>query len=251
MVAVSDACRQNRELDNSDTSLAFYDTVSDFAGRSRRPRVEPRPTQRIRRSDRTRAAILDAALEFLWTRPFRDLTVASLMASTNVSRSAFYQYFDDMHGVMSVLLNASQEEIFVACGPWLSGVGDPVALIQETLAGLIRVCHRRGPIFRAFSDAATTDERFENDWSKFLVGFDDAACERIEADQEQGLIPEFEARPVAIALNRMDAHAIIHAFGRRPRGRPEPVREALARVWISTLYGAEWIASESSTLVRT
>ena len=213
--------------------------------------MEPQPSQKISRSDRTRAAIMDAALESLWTRPFRDLTVASLMASTDVSRSAFYQYFDDVHGVLSDLLHASQEEIFFACSPWLSGVGDPVALIRETLAGLIRVCYRRGPIFRAFSDAATTAERFENDWSKFLVGFDDAACERIEADQEQGLIPEFEARPVAIALNRMDAHAIIQAFGQRPRSRPEPVLEALARIWISTLYGSEWVGAGSSDLVRT
>jgi hypothetical protein len=30
MVVVSDACRQNRKLDGSDASLAFYDAVSDF-----------------------------------------------------------------------------------------------------------------------------------------------------------------------------------------------------------------------------
>lgn len=251
MAADPDACRQKQELDTADTMSVLYDALSEFSRRARRPRVKPQPTHKVRRSDRTRAAILDAALEFLWTRPFRDLTVASLMASTDVSRSAFYQYFDDMHGVMSVLLNASQEEIFVAVDPWLSGVGDPVALLQETLAGLIRVCYQRGPIFRAFSDAAATDERFENDWSEFLGGFDDAACVRIEIDQEQGLIPKCEARPVAIALNRMDAAAIIKAFGRRPRGRPEPVLEALARIWISTLYGSEWLESGSSTLIRT
>ena len=53
--------------------------------------VSPQPSAKIVKSDRTRAAILNAALDFLWTHPFRDMTVASLMESTGVSRSAFYQ----------------------------------------------------------------------------------------------------------------------------------------------------------------
>ena len=62
--------------------------------------VEPQPVPRIGKSERTRAAILNAALDFLWSHPFRDMTVASLMTSTGVSRSAFYQYFNDLHEVM-------------------------------------------------------------------------------------------------------------------------------------------------------
>ena len=65
------------------------------------------------------------------------------------------------------------------------------------------------------------------------------------------LIPDFDARPVAIVLNRLDTYTLIEAFGRRPRRQPEPVREALARVWISTLCGSEWLGKEASNLVRT
>jgi len=214
-------------------------------------RVSPQATLAIRKSERTRAAILNAALDFVWSHPFRDMTVGSLMASTDVSRSAFYQYFNDLREVMKTLLDMLQDEIFVAAKPWLVSTGDPVALMQESLAGLARVSHERGPFLRAVTDAATTDERIEKDWRRFLEGFDDAATARIEADQAQGLIADFEARPVAIALNRLDAYALIQAFGQHPRSRPEPVREALARIWISTLYGAEWVEKESSDLVRT
>jgi len=212
--------------------------------------VSPQPVPRIVKSDRTRAAILNAALDFLWSRPFREMTVTSLMSSTNLSRSAFYQYFSDLHEVMDALLNLIQEEIFAAAAPWVSGVGDPVALIRESLAGLIRVGYQRGPFLRAITDAAASDKRVEETWKQFLGGFDDAASGRIEADQKQGLIPVFDARPVAFALNRLDAYTLIHAFGQRPRSRPEPVREALARVWISTLYGAEWVGKRASNLIR-
>ena len=42
--------------------------------------------------------------------------------------------------------------------------------------------------------------------------------------------------PVATALNPLDVGLLIHAFGRRPRGAPELIEDALIRVWTSTLY---------------
>jgi AcrR family transcriptional regulator len=213
-------------------------------------RAIPQPTSKILKSDRTRAAILNAALEFIWSRPFRDLTVNSLMASTDLSRSAFYQYFQDIHEMMETLLHMLAEEIFASANHWIEGVGDPVALLNETFEGLTQTCYRHGPFLRAVSDAATTDERFEKDWVQFLCEFDDAGITRIEADQAQGLIAAFEARPVAFSLNRLNAYTFINAFGERPRSKPKPIQDALARVWISTLYGAEWVEKGSSSLVR-
>jgi len=213
--------------------------------------VAPKPASRITKSDRTRAAILNAALEFIWSRPFREMTVNSLMTSTGLSRSAFYQYFDDIHKLMETLLQMLAEEIFTSSNVWLDGVGDPVALLNETFEGLTQTCYRHGPFLRAMSDAATTDERFEKDWVQFLCAFDEAGITRIEADQAQRLIAAFDARPVAFSLNRLNAYTFIEAFGQRPRSKPKPIKDALARIWVSTLYGSEWLGKESSNLVRT
>jgi AcrR family transcriptional regulator len=207
--------------------------------------------QKINKAERTRVEILNAALDFIWSQPFRDMTVSSLMAATGVSRSTFYRYFSDLHDVMTALLDMVQEEIFVAVELWIAGVGDPVAMMHETMDGLVRVCYERGPFIRAMSDAATADERFDKAWRQFLGRFDQAACDRMKADQEQGLIPDFDVQTVAFALNRLDAATLIDAFGQHPRMDPEPVREALARIWISTLYGTEWLESGSSKLNRT
>lgn len=212
--------------------------------------VSPQPSLKIGKSERTRAAILNAALDFIWTHPFRDMTVNSLMARTGVGRSAFYQYFKDLHEVMEALLDVLQTDIFEAAQPWIVGVGDPVALVHESLTGVVRVCYTRGPLLRAIADAATFDERFEKNWNQFLGGFDNASCDRIEADQKQGLIPAFDARPVAIALTRLDAHTILEAFGRHPRKKPEPILDALFRIRASTLYGNEWGGKKASNLVR-
>jgi AcrR family transcriptional regulator len=213
-------------------------------------RMSPQPTLKIGKAERTRATILNAALDLIWSNPFRDMTVSSLMASTGVSRSAFYQYFNDLHELMETLLDMLQQEIFEVAKPWLEGVGDPVTLLRETVAGLVHVCYQRGPFLRAITDAAVTDPHLENAWLQFLAGFDSAATARIEADQKQALIPDFEARPVAFALNRLNAYTLLQAFGQHPRKQPEPVREVLAQIWISTLYGSEWFGNESSDLVR-
>ena len=60
------------------------------------------------------------------------------------------------------------------------------------------------------------------------------------------MIEPFDARPVAMALNRMNAYLIIHHFGRRPRGNQKSVRDAILRVWISTLYGDKELANSLS-----
>jgi AcrR family transcriptional regulator len=192
--------------------------------------------QEMRKSDRTRKAILDGALELLWSRPFRDLTVADLMEVTGTSRSAFYRYFADLYALMETLLLGLEEDIFEVASPWFSGEGNPVDTLRESLSGLVRVCYEQGPILRAVSDASTIDERLENAWSAFLNQFDDAVTANIEAQQAEGLIQPFSARPVAVALNRMDAYMFVNAFGRHPRHNPELVLEAVTRIWISTLY---------------
>jgi AcrR family transcriptional regulator len=213
--------------------------------------VRPQPTLKVTKSEITRTKILNAALDFIWSHPFRDMTVSSLMTPTGVGRSSFYQYFKDLHQVMGTLLNILQGEIYDVAEPWIVGVGDPVALLSESFTGIVNLLHQRGPIVRAVADAAPSDKRLEIAWVQFLGGFDDAACSRIEADQKQGLIPKFNAHSVAIALTRLNAFTLIEAFGQHPRSQTEPVRKALVRIWVSTLYGAEWLAEESSDLIRT
>ena len=215
------------------------------------PILSPQLLLKTGRAERTRTAILNAALDFVWVHPFHEMTVSSLMASTGVSRAAFYQYFNDLYELMETMLELLQDEIFVAAAPWITGAGDPVSLMYEALDGLVRVCYERGPFLKAISDSAASDKRFENAWGKFLGGFDDAGCARIKADQEQGLIPDFDPYSVMFALNRLNAYTIIDAFGQHPRKEPEPIREALARIWVSSLYGAEYIGTGSSNLVRT
>ncbi|MCK4509924.1 MAG: TetR/AcrR family transcriptional regulator, partial [Desulfuromonadales bacterium] len=142
-------------------------------------------------------------MEFLWVRPFREMTVAELMSITGISRSAFYQYFNDLHELMETLLQEVAEATFAAAEPWFSDEGEHTELLKQTLSELVDVGHERGPILRAVVEASTSDARLERAWAGFLKQFDDAVCEQIEKHQDTGLIPEFDAHPVTVALNRL------------------------------------------------
>jgi AcrR family transcriptional regulator len=230
--------------------MSLYFDIMSLEKSAKRPVFKPVPVAKIGRAELTRAAILDAAFEFLWSRPFRDMTVDALMETIPISRPAFYKHFDDIHGLMAALLARLESEILEGASPWLSDDGDPVALLYESLSAEARICYRYGPFLKAVSDATGTSARLEDEWNWFLDRFDEAASERIVADQELGLIEEFDPGPVATALNRVDAAMYVREFGCRPRSRPEPVVDAITRVWISSLYGHQWATSRTSTLYR-
>lgn len=196
----------------------------------------PKSVATSRKSDRTREAILSAALEFLWTHRFRDLTVGVLMEETGLSRSAFYKYFDDAYDLIDTLLRTLVTDIFRETSPWFAGDGDPLELLRESLANLVRIACARGPILRAVSDAAISDQRLEKVWNQALVDFDQAIAARIRQQQKAGWIPRFDPMPVAMALNRMNVAMLVDAFGRRPKKPQKPVAEALFRIWSSALY---------------
>lgn len=212
--------------------------------------VAPDPKLVIGQSERTRAEILNAAFRFLWSRPFRIMTVDDLMKQTSISRPSFYNYFTDTCDLVESLLATLESEILTGTSSWLCDDGDPVALLHESLAAEVQTCYRCGPFLKAVTDAAGGNANLEAAWYEMLERFDNAVFERIVKDQELGLIESFDPRPVATTLNQVNASMYVRLFGTRPRGRPGPVLEAVSRLWISTLYGSQWAISGTSGLYR-
>ena len=179
---------------------------------------------------------MDSAVRFFWKRPFRDLTVAELMAGTSLSRPAFYQYFADLHELIKSLLLDVEVDLLKTTNPWISGEGEPIAALRKSLRGVVQACVEHGPILRAVAEAAPLDKRLERVWTAFSGRWDDAVEARIKAQQRDGLIPRMDARRVAHALNALDAAVLIAEFGRRPQGDPRAALNTLHRIWVGTLY---------------
>ena len=183
--------------------------------------------------------IRQRAVRFLWEHPFREMTVAKLMAGTELSRPAFYQYFDDLHGLIELLLEEVEAVMRQMANPWISGVGEPISALRVSLRGVVQTCVQHGPIIRAVAEAAPLDERLEQAWVGFMGRWNNAVKTRIEAHQRDGLIARsLDARRTANALNALDAAVLISEFGRKPQGDADAVLKTLHRIWVGTLYGS-------------
>ena len=197
-------------------------------------------TNRSRRhlADEAQQLIRQSAVRFLWEHPFRDLTVAKLMAGTELSRPAFYQYFGDLHGLIESLLREVEAMMHQTADPWISGEGEPINALRVSLGGVVRTCVKHGPIIRAVAESAPLDERLEQAWSGFMGRWDKAVAARIQAQQQDGLVTRtLDPQRTANALNALDASVLISKFGRRPQGDPEAVLETLHGIWVGALYG--------------
>ena len=210
----------------------------------------PAPNRALRKSERTRQAIFDAAIEFLRTHPFRDMTVNRLMAATTLSRPTFYQYFKDLHELMEALLADLETDVLRAAALWQVTGGDRITALRAALKEVVDVSYRSGPLMRAVSDAAPQDHRLEIAWKNFLGHLDSLVADQIEREQAMGLIAPFDAMPVAVSLNRMDVLTFITRFGQRPRAEPGPVLDAITRIWTSTLYAGAGTAAQAAAETR-
>ena len=198
------------------------------------PDQEPR--SRRQTPDEARAKITRCAVEFLGEYPFRDLTVARLMSATSLSRPSFYQYFTDIHDLILTLLNEVEAAMHATANPWIQGEGDPVEALWESLGGVVRTAAANGRLLRAVSEAAPLDDRLEAAWDAFMGRWHEAVEARIRAQQDAGLVPPFNARLMAVALNSLDASILISVFGRSPQGTPEQVVATLHHIWVGALY---------------
>lgn len=189
------------------------------------------------KSELTRQRILDCALDFLGSNPFRKLSITTLMESTGITRPAFYHYFADLHELMEALLLELQEELQAGANDWFTAGG--VGNLADALSEVVSICYRRGPILRAVVEAAPMDERLEGAWLAFVQGFDAQVAAGIANEQRSGTALQCNAQTMATVLNQMNIATFVRHFGQKPRRRKQEVVDTLLQVWLCTVYGEE------------
>jgi AcrR family transcriptional regulator len=210
---------------------------------SRRPlRTSPaharRPRRRRRRPEEAEAEILDAAEKLLRKLPFRDLTVDQVMAHTGLSRPSFYQYFRDLHHLVTRLVQDVGRELFPASNRWFKGKGDPITDLREAYDGIVQVWLKHGPVLRAVSDAATHDRALEQAYRGLMDGFIRSTVARINAEARRGrLLRPLDAAGTGAALIWMGERYLNEKLGRFPQENPQRVVDTLVAIWERVLYG--------------
>jgi AcrR family transcriptional regulator len=202
-------------------------TQSAAAAR-RRPRHDPLESER---------EILAAAEQLLRERPFREITVADIMARTGLKRPAFYVHFSDRYELVLRVVEQIGTELFEMADRWLRGT-DPRADLGPAMEGVASVYAAHGAALRALADAATSDARVEASYRALVQAFIEATATRIADEQAAGAIdPRLDAAETARALVWLNERYFSEALGEP--GREDPARAAaiVVRIWLATLYG--------------
>jgi AcrR family transcriptional regulator len=193
---------------------------------AQRPRRRQAPEE-------TRRQILDAAIEFLRERSFRELNVDALMARTGHSRTLFYRHFDDIPALMLALIDDVGAELVSMAQQWSQSdrVGPDEARLR--LTGFVEFHTRNRALVRAVVEAAHHDDAVEQAYEGMVEGFIQLTAWSIEARVSAGELAPLDCPEIARALIRM-ANGYLADPGRTDD--PERALETIWMIWTRTLF---------------
>lgn len=190
-----------------------------------------------RTPEEARREILEAAQEFLAEEGLSGLNVSSLMNRTDLGRSSFYVYFDDVQELVRALLDGLVEELWRPAHNWLEGEGDPRTEIRRALKGVVAVWEEHGPVLRAIAEAALVERDVGEAYrEKVLNRFIDAVEQRLETELAAGNVGELPTGETATALILLNERYLMEKLGRPPFADSDQVLQTLDLIWSRTLY---------------
>jgi AcrR family transcriptional regulator len=197
----------------------------------------------FRHGDRVERAILDTATELLAQRPLASIRISELARGAGISRSAFYFYFESREAVLRELVERISDELYDASEVFLlrrSGE-TPDAAVRRALAGLLAVWRRHGAVLRAIVHASDEDAQLREFWAAVARRFVRATAELVQREREVGnaLPGPPPAAALAGVLVAMNDRAFHEASLRRGGRSDRALLDALAAVWLRSIYGTE------------
>ena len=198
-----------------------------------------KPRRIRRRPHDARREILDAAEVLLAERPFLELSVDDLMASTSMTRSSFYHYFRSLDEVAIALMRRVQGEMMEATAPWLrvDYEGDPAVGLERGIRASAEVFARHGVVLSAIHEASFRYEAVQREWRDgVLEDWIGAVAAQVRAQRDRGLTRVADAEEIARALLLMNTAVLVERLGKQPPDQPDAVADTLAEIWIGALF---------------
>ncbi|WP_158883331.1 TetR/AcrR family transcriptional regulator [Amycolatopsis anabasis] len=195
--------------------------------------------RRPNRGDQRRKALLRALDQLLCEGSLASINVRDISRKADVTRSAFYFYFENKAIAVAALCNEMYQEAFTASENLLSGDGTPAERIGRTIAGLFEAWAKHRHVFRAMLDARDADETVRELWDRDRESFIPQIATMIEGERAAGRAPDGpDARLLATILLELNDRALERLSRGGPSTAPvDQLREALVTVWLRTLYG--------------
>ncbi|GAC49519.1 TetR/AcrR family transcriptional regulator [Gordonia aichiensis] len=145
----------------------------------------------VKRRTRSRARILESVETVLESGVrYADVPVERILTSANVSRSTFYQWFDDKGD----LIENAAEPFFTAFWAvsdtwWMRTQPLGPDDLADIITRMFELGRKHGPVWRAFLETVDVDSRLRAEFDGFLKVYTAKMAERLRRDQQEGLAP--------------------------------------------------------------
>jgi AcrR family transcriptional regulator len=198
---------------------------------SRRPEAPTEKRQAIE------VAVLQAMEDLLGEgATYATLSVERIARRAGISRTAFYFYFADKRELLMRLATKLSDDLYHEADAWWSGAGEGPEQLTTALAKIAALYRAHGPLVRAIVELSTYDELVGPFWQALVGRFVDASAGRIASELEAGrTAPRPEA--TAFALVWMTERTLHQMLVQEDGDRDDELVEALAGVWVATVYG--------------
>ena len=190
------------------------------------------------RGDERRAALLRSLDDQLRDRRFDAINVADISRQAGVTRSAFYFYFENKAVAVAALVEEMYDEAFAAADV-LTGDGAPPERIRAAIRGLFEAWEKRRHLFKAMVDARAASDVVREAWDGDRESFIPVIADLIEAERRAGSAPP---GPDPVTLAALLLELVDRSLSRLAHEGPasrERLTEAVASVWLRTIYAAD------------
>lgn len=186
--------------------------------------------RRRRTPEAARQEILSAAADLLTRIPIGELTVATLMAHTTLSRKSFYVYFADRVELLEALVRPLRAEADATLEQW-ARAEDPVAAGRTALTAAAHTYRRHGEVLRAILSASGTDPEL----GRLRAGLVDPVT-AVATGIVERTAPDLPApRRIATALVTMNVHVLLNLAADATDTELAATVDDLTLIWRRTL----------------
>lgn len=173
-------------------------------------------------------------------RPFSDISVDDLAKGAGLSRPTFYFYFASKDAVLVRLFGRAIR----ASGAQQQQQSDtatehPQQAWHDGIYAFFDSLRPHRAVVLAGLSAMTTNSELREMWSTYMTGWIDYTAALITKERARGAAPDsIPAHDLATALNLMNERVVFAAQGSQKPTLPEDAAlEALAHIWITSIYG--------------
>jgi TetR/AcrR family transcriptional regulator, ethionamide resistance regulator len=201
-------------------------------------RVRGRRATRPSGDDRE-AAILRTLEEMLTERQFAEISVDDLAKGAGLSRPTFYFYFASKDAVLVRLFARAITASGAEQQPSAEVPEHPPRAWHDGIYAFFDSLRPHRAVVLAGLGVMATNTELRQLWSAFMTGWIDYTAALILRERERGAAPDtVPAHDLATALNLMNERVIVAAQGTQPPALAEEAAlEALAHIWITSIYG--------------